>query len=381
MAHVTRRLPPSIGTQRRGVPESRRSAGRLVGVAGWSLAMMGGCAPEDELPLPPVVWEGESVRVRMDDPEIEVCGGSFEALDRHAELVRDALLLDGDGVIEYSIGDQGFVDERCTDSPNACTKTTTGAVFVSEPFILHEIVHAVRILDPHISLRSSPIEEGLATLFGSDDLGEGTVSLDAIGILEDTNVIGASEYYRAGYLMALLLERHGTEQLRTFDLLGREHPEDQAFAEAFGESATDFATVANGVPLCEQSQWWAPLLECDGEPIAVDPATDGFSFTGNLGCEEDRTLGPRRGRMWTFWHFRLDEPVGPLGYMFDFPEDATLEIVSCDMSCPLRFAYSGGRYDVGAVDGGLPRLEPGEYFLRLSRPVSNEDGEFDIVLE
>jgi hypothetical protein len=191
---VTRRLPPSNGTQRRGVPESRRSAGRLVGVAGWSLAMMGGCAPEDELPLPPVVWEGESVRVRMDDPEIEVCGGSFEALDRHAELVRDALLLDGDGVIEYSIGDQGFVDERCTDSPNACTKTTTGAVFVSEPFILHEIVHAVRILDPHISLRSSPIEEGLATLFGSDDLGEGTVSLDAIGILEDTNVIGASEY-------------------------------------------------------------------------------------------------------------------------------------------------------------------------------------------
>lgn len=46
------------------------------------------------------------MRVRMGDPGIEVCGGSFEALDRHAELVREALLLRGDEVVEYSIGDQ-----------------------------------------------------------------------------------------------------------------------------------------------------------------------------------------------------------------------------------------------------------------------------------
>ncbi|HUS61620.1 MAG TPA: hypothetical protein VMY34_05445, partial [Acidimicrobiales bacterium] len=127
----------------------------------------------------------------MDDPAIEVCGASFEALDRHAELVREELLLERDGVIEYSIGDEDFVDERCnSDSPIACTKATTGAVFTTEPFIQHEIVHAVRVLDPRTSLRSSPIEEGLATLFGSDDLPEGTVSLDATSIIEDTNVAG-----------------------------------------------------------------------------------------------------------------------------------------------------------------------------------------------
>ena len=177
------------------------------------------------------------MRVRMDDPEIEVCGGSFEALDRHAELVREALLLEGDGMIEYSIGDIDFVDERCSaDRPAGCTHTATGEVFVSQPFIPHEIVHAVRMLDPRLSLRSSPIEEGLATVFGSDPPGDGTIPLDASGILETTRVIGGQGYYRAGHVMAILLDRHGVDAFRRFDELARTMNEDREFLEAFGET-------------------------------------------------------------------------------------------------------------------------------------------------
>jgi hypothetical protein len=346
------------------------------------VGLVGGCAPEEDLPLPPVVWEGASVRVRMDDPEIEVCGGSFEALDRHAELVRDALLLEGDGMIEYSIGDQDFVDERCNaDAPTACTWTTTGVVFTTDQFLPHEIVHAVRVLDPRLSLRSSPVEEGLATLFGSDDLPQGTVPLDAMGIFEDTDVGGEAEYFRSGYSMALLLEWHGADRFRSFDLLARDRSEDRAFEEAFGETKAEFAAVADEVPLCDASQWWIPLLECDGESTIADSVTGGLSFTGNLRCGDERTLGPRRGRMWTTRHFRLDELASRLGYHFEMPDDATLEIVSCDGSCPERFAYVGNRYEVGSVANGLPSLEPGDYFLRMSRPVSDDDGWFEIAFE
>lgn len=54
---------------------------RLQAFSSLGLAAVLGCAPE-ELPLPPVVWEGQTVRARMDDPGIQVCGGTFEALDR-----------------------------------------------------------------------------------------------------------------------------------------------------------------------------------------------------------------------------------------------------------------------------------------------------------
>jgi hypothetical protein len=378
---VGRRLTAPMAA--RGVGGSHR--GLVVGawvIAGGLVGLLGACAPDDELPLPPVVWEGESVRVRMDDPEIEVCGGSFEALDRHAALVREALLLEGDGVIEYSIGDQDFVDERCTsDSPIACTKTTTGAVFTTEPFIQHEIVHAVRMLDPHVSLRSSPIEEGLATLFGSDNLSDSTVPLDASLIIEDPHVRGGAEYYRAGYLTALLFESHGAEGLRSFDLLARSRSEDEAFVEAFGETKAEFAEMADDAPLCDPSQWRAPLLECDGGITTADPVTGAVSFTGDLRCGQEQTFGPEQGRMWTTRHFRLDEATNFLRYSFEMPDDATLEIVACDGGCPGRFAYVGTRYEVNSFGSGVPNLEPGDYYLRLSRPLSGDDGGFEIILE
>ena len=63
------------------------------------------------------------------------------------------------------------------------------------------------------------------------------------------------------------------------------------------------------------------------------------------------------------------------------PDDAILEIVGCSGGCPERFVYLGTRDQVSSVLDGLPALEPGEYFLRLSRPAtSREDGRFQIVL-
>jgi hypothetical protein len=62
------------------------------------------------------------------------------------------------------------------------------------------------------------------------------------------------------------------------------------------------------------------------------------------------------------------------------PEDATLEVVACDGGCPERFVYIGTIDQVGSVANGLPALEPGEYFLRMSRPISDDDGRFEIVL-
>jgi hypothetical protein len=378
---VSRRREPTMNASpRRG--QGGGAVLRALALGGGCLGLLGGCAPDDELPLPPVVWEGESVRVRMDDPGIQVCGGSFEALDRHAELVRVALLLEGDGIVEYSIGDREFVDERCSDAPIACTYTDTGAVFTSVPFIRHEIVHSVRILDPHTSLRSLAIEEGLATAFGSDDLGSRMVPIDAMNLFEDPRVGGSDEYYRAGYLMALLLERHDVERFRVFDLLARGRPEGHAFEEAFGETKADFAVVADAAPLCDQSQWWAPLLECDGEPMTADPASGRIVFNGNLRCDDAQTFGPEGGIMWSSLHIRLDAPTSRLRNRITLPDDATLEVVGCSGGCPTRFAYIGKRNQVSSYGSGLPSLEPGEYYIRVIRPVSNDDdGWFEIVLE
>ncbi len=377
---VARPLSSMMPPARRGGSARGLAIGWLALVGGFA-AFLGGCAPDEELPLPPVVWEGESVRVRMDDTATEMCEGSFEALDRHAELVREALLLEGDGMIEYSIGDADFVDERCSNRPTGCTYTTTGEVFTSQPFLPHEIVHAVRVQDPRTSLRSSPFEEGLATLFGANDLPEGTVPLDAMGILADTDLGENADYFRAGYAMALLLERHGADRFRSFDLLARDRSEDRAFEEAFGETKAEFAAVADEAPLCDHTQWWVPLLECDGEPTVADPETGVLTLTGNLDCGEPDVQGPEYGRLWTSRHFRLEERAISIGYHFQMPDDATLEVVSCNGGCPERFAYIGTRYQVGSIANGLPSLEPGEYFLRMSRPVSDDDGEFEIIFE
>lgn len=349
------------------------------------LGLLGGCAPDDELPLPPVVWEGESVRVRMDDPAIEVCGGTFEALDRHAELVREALLLEGDGVVEYSIGDQDFVESACPHpelSPSGCATHPDGHVFARVPYIPHEIVHAVRIQDPSIASLSSAFEEGLATVFGSDPPIDDTIPLDIVSLLEDPLVGGPEDYYRAGHMVAILLERHGIDAFRRFDVRARTTEEALAFLEAFGETKEQFADAAESAPHCEQSQWWKPLFECGGEPTVADPQTGRLTLSGNLDCGEPDVQGPEYGRMWASHHFRLDEPTSIVSYEFDMPDDATLEIVGCSLGCPRRFAYIGDRFDVGSVSDGLPGLEPGEYFLRMSRPIDGVgDGSFELVIE
>jgi len=339
------------------------------------------CAPDDEFPLPPIVWEGETVRVRMDDETIPVCGGTFDALDLHASLVRDAMLLDGrDRIIDYSIGDEVFVDQMCMGDPIACTDSRTGRVYTSKPFCQHEVVHSVRFLDSGTRLLSSPIEEGLATLFGADLLGSGTIPLEAAEILEKDSVVGGSDYYRAGRVMAFLVARHGIQAFRDFDLLARTEEEDGAFLQVFGETKEQLAEAAEAAPQCESSQWWTPLLECSGDPLLVDADTGRIVLEGELRCGEADVQGPTFGMMWTSRHFRLTEKTFDLLYEIEMPEDSTLEIVGCQSGCPERFAYSGGPSDVGGVTRGIPSLEPGEYFLRMSRPVSDGDGHFEIVL-
>lgn len=350
------------------------------------LASLGGCAP-DELPLPPVVWEGDDIRARMDDPGLQVCGGSFEALDRHAQLVRDALLLEGDAIIEYSIGDQEFVNAPCArplaTSPAGCASLGDGYVFTTEPFHPHEIVHALRILDPLIDrLRSPVFEEGLAVAFGSDTLGNGIGPLDVADLFADQRIGGSKDLFRAGHTVAALLDRHGAAAFRRFDTLARSMNEEDAFEAAFGETKDQFAAVTETLPLCEQSQWYIPLLECDGEPITADPDTGLITFTGNLSCPEADVQGPDFGRMWTSRHFRLDGRTSIFSsYQLDMPEDITFEIVSCHGGCPERFAYEGTRYQITSYGNGIADLQPGDYFLRLSRPVSDDDGHFEITID
>lgn len=377
---MARPLALLLGSQHHPATARGRAARRCNGAC-CLVGLLGACAPEPGFPLPPVVWEGESVRVRMDDPGIEVCGGSFEALDRHATLVRQALLLEGDGLVEYSIGDEDFVDAACNlDAAAGCSSPTTGHVFTTIPMHEHELVHAVRILDPKLSLHGSPLEEGLATVFGGDRFDDDAPPLEPSIFLAKDQLMGALEYYHAGQMVALLLARYGTDAFRRFDTRASTMDEDGAFLATFDESKEQFVAANEMAPYCEQSQWWAPLLECDGEPAAADPMTGELVLSGSLDCSEADVYGPRAERMWASQHFRIDERTSTLAYHFDMPEDATLEVVACSGNCPERFAYLGTRDQVGSVRNGLPALEPGDYFLRVSRPLADDDGYFEVVL-
>jgi len=342
---------------------------------------MSGCAP-DEPPLPPVVWEGESVRVRMDDPEIPMCGGSFEALDRHATLTREALLLEGDDIIEYSVVEEDLVDSICiSGTAAACALPSSGRVYTKIPFVPHEIVHAVRALDPRIGWLSSPLEEGMAMVYGDDFLPSWPIPLDISSILGSPRLHGEKEYFYAGNLVAGILDRHGMEAFREFELLAVSRGEDAAFVEVFGETKDELAEAIENGPVCEQTQWRVPLLECDGEPTTADPETGLLTFAGNVSCGESDVQGAVFDRMWTSRHFRLDTRTTIVSFDVDMPEDATLEIVGCNGGCPERVAYIGGIRDIGSINHGIPRFEPGEYFLRISRPVSDDDGHFEIVID
>ena len=370
----------------RGTPRFAASVGGVV-VAGLLGSLPSGCAPE-EAPLPPVVWEGESVRVRMDDPDIEVCGGTFEGLDRHAALVREALRLEGDEVVEYSIGDEDFVRPICTspatDTPVGCAFPDSGRIYTSVPYVPHEIVHSVRHLDPRLGHLSAPFEEGLATLLGADWPDDPVIPLEAQAIFDERYVTGLREYDRAGQMMSILFERHGVEAFREFDETARTVGEDTAFADVFGETKEEFAAAAETMPICEQSQWWVPLVECDGEPITANPATGLLTLSGNVSCGEPDVKGPEYGRMWASRRFRLDSHASwPVSYDFEFPDDSTIEVVECNRGCPERFAYIGTRLEIGGYGGNaLGDLEPGDYFLRVIRPVSSDtDGAFKFVVD
>jgi len=318
----------------------------------------------------------------MDDETIPVCGGTFEALDLHANLVRDAMLLEGqDRIVDYSIGDQDFVLDACEVSSIGCAPVDTGQVFTSQVFHQHEIVHAVRSLDPKIGHHSIAFEEGLAAVFGADFFDTTMVlALNALEMLQDADLSGPEDADRAGRLVAIVLERYGADSFRRFDLSSRTEDESSAFVGAFDETLEDFAVVADAAPLCGRSQWWQPLLECSGEPIDADPETGKLTFTGDLSCGDSEVQGPVFEMMRTSRHFRVAEPTSEILYEFEMPEDATLEIVECHLGCPDRFTYLGGQSDLGSVSNGIPRLEPGEYFLRITRPVSDDNGWFEIVL-
>jgi len=319
----------------------------------------------------------------MDDETIPVCGGTFDALDLHARLVRDAMLLEGrDRVIDYSIGDGDFIGDYCgTENAAGCAHPESGDVLVVAAFTPHEIVHAARALDPEIRHLSQPVEEGLATLFGSDVPGLGVIPLDVLDILEDRDMEGLDEYYRAGHVIAAVFQLYGIEAFRQFDLLARGVAENDAFLSAFGETKVKFAERAETMPVCQSTQWWMPVLECDGDADLPDPKTGRIVLSGDVRCGEVDVVGPNPyGAMWTSRHFRVTEKTFDLLYEIDMPEDSTLEIVGCQYGCPDRFVYRGGARDVGGITKGIPSLEPGEYFLRMSRPVSDDDGHFEVVL-
>ncbi|MCH9687434.1 MAG: hypothetical protein K0V04_38725 [Deltaproteobacteria bacterium] len=342
----------------------------------WAIAAtLTGCS--DEPALPPVAWESDVLRVRVEDPTTVICEGSFEAIERHATLVRDVLALDGrDRILDYSVVEPDSIGQWCSSTSTACTHSPPGQVFTATPVLLHEVTHAVRILNPDTRLLSPALEEGMAVLYGDEVFRAQTPPLMAESLLQE-QIVTVDQYLRTGLLTNILVQRHGLDDFMRFDRLAATTPEDEAFAEVFGETKDQFAQAADDHEACAPQQWREPLLECDDAPVMPDPATGRIVLTGNLSCGDPQVVGPTFSWMTTTRHFRVLESHSSPGHRVDVPRGTTVELVGCQAGCPERYYYD---YFAGPVRGYFPTLEPGDYVVRLTRPVADDAGPFTLEL-
>ena len=330
------------------------------------------CAPEG----PPLVgrraWVGTHVEVWASYAST-ICEGSFEALDRHAELLQN--FSQNVGVEAATLPYRyNWISSEELDQHDLCPGLS-GPCFHHETIYApyysgHELVHAA-----FASGHSSLIDEGLATMLG-DPSNERVPLLDVEATFDATQGgrLDPDAYEAAAKLVRAAQELYPDESLPAL----METDRDDGFAEFSDQlQRADIETSAvlnlyQEDPGCRMDAVRVGLSECAGPPT---PWTgDEWRASGELACDSDTTIGPSQDDAPLVWQLRSIEvaQAGDYTARLDAGDGTLASMTYCDSElCGSGFGRSHNATHL--LPGGFSTLEldAGRYWFRVVRPLAS----------
>ncbi|MFN3187679.1 MAG: hypothetical protein ACE37F_37110 [Nannocystaceae bacterium] len=230
------------------------------------------CAEEDLLPVfGERVWGGEHLEVWATE-DARVCGGSYGALEHHAQQVSEyvspfGLRSNGERYRYYWLSPEEYEEYNpCPTVGGGCFRGAT-AVYASR-YSAHELVHA-EFARGH----SSFVDEGLAVMLGDFGLGEIIETTTIPEIIDETQgqSLNNEHYGSAGKFVRAMEELYPEEFLPP--LLKTERGHDfEGFATRVAQGDLDLdATISlnESESECRLEAFRLPVSECSLTPPAV----------------------------------------------------------------------------------------------------------------
>jgi hypothetical protein len=313
----------------------------LIGASLWLLGC-GDAPPSDELePLPPIVGEGERVRIATDAVNV-VCAGTLAWVDAELDRVEQELQLDeGDSSVDVYLLGATALAERCGSGVYSCSVAGDPAqIFVRaelyELRVVHELVHDRIAYTP--AAGSAPLfDEGLAAAHARPwcpPLPSWTPpSADALLDADDAAELPQHGEYLGGELVRWLLDAHGpTAVLEFMAALGetRDAAEIRAvYLDHFG-AELDVELFAHLRALDE------PLPPSQTGCLAPDAPVSsrfvGYELEAQLDCHSPRVHNDfaHPGQLYVEWTLEVDAIDGAVFHTRgSLPPNTELRIEPC----------------------------------------------------
>lgn len=326
------------------------------------------CQPDD-VELPPILWEGHSLRYRSDEPIDRICGGTFEHLDERAAHI-GALFDDSRPVVDYVWTPGARLQDFCEGSTLGCQ--VDGAAFTIFPLNEHELVHA----RGHGGQRA--LEEGVAVAFGDDQVLAGNIEdSDLETVLRESGPFSLPDgvhYPRLGHFVSYLRAFYGHRALvELIDATSIDDDYDRlaaAVESVLGIPMDEvLADYEASYPICDSTHFRYDGFDCGRNTVALPlERSEEIDISVRVGRDEATTLGPRAGEIWTV--LTLDVPTSGRFGLDVFTEEAgtnpQIRLRQCDAACDeIDLSLPEGP---GVWSGLSPCLSAGAYSLRLSLP-------------
>lgn len=353
---------------------------RLLPVLALSATCIVSCAEDTVLPVfGEPVWDGEHLQVWATE-DARICGGSFEALDHHAQQVSDYAAQFGVPSTEeryryYWIS----AEELEAEAPCFGSACARQGVIYAPRYSPHELVHA-----EFASSHSSFVDEGVAVMlgdFGIDDVDDpGKTIPEIVSDTEGGDL--RNEYYgAAGKFVGAMRELYPDEFLPP--LLETQRSDNFArFRSAVTDGGIDLDAVLafnEAESQCRLGAFRIALSECSIPPTPWVDA-DEWRVSGTLDCASEDSIGPDGGGViWTVRSFDVEEAGA-------YTVTATTEGFGFLSACDTPWCgsgFSGAFRPPGwmLLVSTLPstvEMQPGRYWVRVQQDIDDDPSPFSV---
>lgn len=336
-----------------------------------------GCG-EEPPERPPIIWTGNHLQVGTDLDLAAWCPGTLPLLDRHIGHLKTLLGTPADQITTYYVYPPPITDYACREPFRACY--AEGAVFTTDIFDLHEVVHGVSGLHgsmPHF------FEEGAASYWG-DTPDADYRNLDIREVLDKqwSNGLSNAGYALAAHFTSYLLHTTGlaayVSLLKTTTRDESREAFERSFSEAMGmtldDAIDDYEEQWTFCDARATQQWF---YSCAQQPSIALPGGEWTNFELDISCADLNVAGPstlvtRDGAARIWRDITVDVETSEQFVAFDVPEPGETNTVSweikrCDTDCR-NVVFSTRDFTLDGMDSAFSfTLTPGRYVVRVSR--------------